>query len=202
MSKIPRFVNDTFNNAENDASSAMDAGYYTFTGSYCEQNFNKALHYFILANKLGHIDAINYIYLCYIILNKENTNESLKRLEENAYKGNSVACDILFNLYYEGKYVQKDISKAILFKELYIENTQYNHQHLHPDDCKSDLLLLRTDPYTLSQNHQNHLHHKRYIHDDQSFHHDLDKSYLHPVQHDIVFFEMYFYNSHLKNNIA
>lgn len=126
MSKIPRFVNDAFNNEENDASSAMDAGYYTFTGSYCEQNFNKALHYFILANKLGHIDAINYIYLCYIILNKENTNESLKRLEENVYKGNSVACDILFNLYYEGKYVQKDISKAILFKELYIENTQYN----------------------------------------------------------------------------
>ena len=126
MSKIPRFVNDAFNNAENDASNAMDAGYYTFTGSYCEQKFNKALHYFILANKLGHIDAINYIYLCYIILNKENTNESLKRLEENAYKGNSVACDILFNLYYEGKYVQKDISKAILFKELYIENTQYN----------------------------------------------------------------------------
>ena len=35
MSKIPRFVNDDFNNAENDASSAMDAGYYTFTGSYC-----------------------------------------------------------------------------------------------------------------------------------------------------------------------
>lgn len=126
MGTIPKFVNDAFNNAKNDACSAMDAGYYTFTGSFCEQNINKALHYFILSNKLGHQDAINYIYLCYIILNKENTNESLKKLEENAYKNNSVACDILFNLYYEGKYIQKDISKAILFKELYIENIQYN----------------------------------------------------------------------------
>lgn len=126
MNKIPKFVNDAFSNAENDACSAMDAGYYTFTGSFCKQDTTKALQYFILANKLGHNDAINYIYLCYIILNKENIDESLKKLKENAYKNNIVACDILFNLYYEGKYIKKDINNAILFKELYIENTQYN----------------------------------------------------------------------------
>lgn len=122
MMTIPKFINDTFENASKNAYSAFDAGYYTFTGTYVKKDIKKALEYFTMSEQMGNIDAINYIYYCNIILN--GTNEYISKLEDNSLES-AIASDILFSIYSEGIYEKQDMAKAIKYKEQYINQINY-----------------------------------------------------------------------------
>ena len=119
------------------SNNYFDEGYNYLTGTNVTKDINKALECFMKDS--NNEDSISYVFYCNILLNNNDINDNIRKLKKLA-KTNICACDILFNLYYEGKLITKDINEAIKYKEMYVDFTPY-----FKDDEVNELIQICKD---------------------------------------------------------
>lgn len=94
-----------------------------FQGKYVICDINKAVHYFNLSSNNDNRDA--FLYLGIIHLWHGEINKSINFLQLASKKGNILSNFFLGFLYHEGRYIQKDIQKAIHY---YKEASSFNNE--------------------------------------------------------------------------